>query len=421
MHRTLAPAAAFAALAGFAIPAMGQCPPAAPHGVTASHGTECSSIYVDWPDVPGANIYNIYASYDNAYSSSHWVGSALFGASHFREVFPPGPSPSRYYWVTATHNLCFPGSGTSGPSNAAYGWGASLPNAPTDVWASEGECGGVRVTWRSSEVSTNGQAPTTYRIYRNTVNFYPNSSEVGSVSYLYGEFLDSTAVEGQTYWYWVRAENACGPTPQLIGDAGYAGPPRPANDLCSNAIVVSAGTTYDGSTSCAAANGPTAGACGAGPTVPDVWYRFNATAPGTLHADTCSTGFNFDTVLAVYGQACPGANGTPIACNSHACGHHSSVDAAVAAGTSYFIRVSGVLASPVAFRLHIDFTPSSACYANCDASTTAPVLNVLDFNCFLSRFAAGNAYANCDGSTVAPVLNVLDFNCFLTRFAAGCP
>ena len=61
------------------------------------------------------------------------------------------------------------------------------------------------------------------------------------------------------------------------------------------------------------------------------------------------------------------------------------------------------------------------CYANCDASTVAPVLNVLDFNCFLNRFAAGESYANCDGSTVAPVLNVLDFNCFLNQFAAGCP
>jgi DNA-binding beta-propeller fold protein YncE len=62
-----------------------------------------------------------------------------------------------------------------------------------------------------------------------------------------------------------------------------------------------------------------------------------------------------------------------------------------------------------------------ACYANCDQSTAAPVLNVLDFNCFLNAFAAGASYANCDASTTAPVLNVLDFNCFLNRFSAGCP
>jgi serine protease AprX len=33
----------------------------------------------------------------------------------------------------------------------------------------------------------------------------------------------------------------------------------------------------------------------------------------------------------------------------------------------------------------------------------------------------GQCYANCDGSTTAPVLNVADFTCFLTKFAAGCP
>jgi hypothetical protein len=65
-------------------------------------------------------------------------------------------------------------------------------------------------------------------------------------------------------------------------------------------------------------------------------------------------------------------------------------------------------------------TPPAACYANCDRSTTPPVLNVLDFTCFLERFAASDPYANCDASTVPPVLNVLDFTCFLQKFAAGC-
>ncbi len=64
--------------------------------------------------------------------------------------------------------------------------------------------------------------------------------------------------------------------------------------------------------------------------------------------------------------------------------------------------------------------PPPFCYANCDLSTTAPVLNITDFVCFLNRFAAGDSYANCDNSTTAPVLNVLDFTCYLNAFAAGC-
>ncbi len=76
--------------------------------------------------------------------------------------------------------------------------------------------------------------------------------------------------------------------------------------------------------------------------------------------------------------------------------------------------------------VNLDLTVSGqfvkeTCYANCDASTTAPVLNVLDFSCFLNKFAAGDVAANCDRSTVPPVLNVLDFSCFLNQFAAGCP
>jgi carboxypeptidase A4 len=72
----------------------------------------------------------------------------------------------------------------------------------------------------------------------------------------------------------------------------------------------------------------------------------------------------------------------------------------------------------------------STCYANCDASTTAPVLNAGDFSCFLTRFRSDlslpaaqqvASYANCDQSTTPPSLNAGDFSCFLTRFRAGCP
>ena len=64
---------------------------------------------------------------------------------------------------------------------------------------------------------------------------------------------------------------------------------------------------------------------------------------------------------------------------------------------------------------------ADGCYANCDGTAVAPVLNIADFTCFLQRFAAGDSWANCDQSTAAPVLNVADFSCFLQRFAAGCP
>jgi hypothetical protein len=72
------------------------------------------------------------------------------------------------------------------------------------------------------------------------------------------------------------------------------------------------------------------------------------------------------------------------------------------------------------FVLNLRGPAGAACYANCDHSTTPPVLNVADFTCFLQKFAAADPYANCDNSTIPPVLNVADFTCFLQKYAAGC-
>jgi hypothetical protein len=63
---------------------------------------------------------------------------------------------------------------------------------------------------------------------------------------------------------------------------------------------------------------------------------------------------------------------------------------------------------------------AAPCYANCDRSTAAPVLNVGDFLCFMSAFSSQSPYANCDHSTTAPAMNVADFVCFMGRFAEGC-
>jgi subtilisin-like proprotein convertase family protein len=61
------------------------------------------------------------------------------------------------------------------------------------------------------------------------------------------------------------------------------------------------------------------------------------------------------------------------------------------------------------------------CYANCDGSTAAPVLDINDWICFLGRYLDGDPRANCDGSAASPALNVSDFICFIERYAAGCP
>ena len=85
-------------------------------------------------------------------------------------------------------------------------------------------------------------------------------------------------------------------------------------------------------------------------------------------------------------------------------------------------RWSALSTSPEAGTINVAIgTNLASCYANCDGSTTPPSLNINDFVCFQTLFAAGASAANCDGSTTPPILNVNDFVCFQSAFAAGCP
>jgi hypothetical protein len=64
----------------------------------------------------------------------------------------------------------------------------------------------------------------------------------------------------------------------------------------------------------------------------------------------------------------------------------------------------------------------AGCYADCDTSTGAGVLDVFDFLCFQDLFVAGDPYAcDCDTGSGAGVCDVFDFLCFQDAFVAGCP
>ena len=101
-------------------------------------------------------------------------------------------------------------------------------------------------------------------------------------------------------------------------------------------------------------------------------------------------------------------------------GYFSRADAVYQNGPTIYIGGSA-RTSLTSLDEAILWVGTDPCYANCDTSTTAPVLDAHDFSCFLNKFASGDPYANCDESTTAPVLNVLDFACFLNKFSAGCP
>ncbi|MFH0982403.1 MAG: hypothetical protein V2A79_12810, partial [Planctomycetota bacterium] len=123
----------------------------------------------------------------------------------------------------------------------------------------------------------------------------------------------------------------------------WAGPP-PENDDCGGAAVACPGS-YSGTTSGMTVDG--SASCGSSNSTPDVWYKYKPQNNGTLHLETCDSGY--DTVLSVH-TGCPGTSGNQVACNDDtgwfgACSwlptSQSALDVSVTAGNIYYIRVSG--------------------------------------------------------------------------------
>ena len=117
-----------------------------------------------------------------------------------------------------------------------------------------------------------------------------------------------------------------------------AGPP--ANDTCSGAMPMTAGTTYTLNTGGATSTGDLTPSCqpsfGNG-----VWYTYTPLASGTITISTC--GSDFDTVLAVYTGSCGAL--APVQCNDEngpACaGSQASVSFSATGGMTYFIMAGG--------------------------------------------------------------------------------
>jgi len=72
-------------------------------------------------------------------------------------------------------------------------------SAPTNVTASDNAYATkVEIEWEAI------RGATLYRVFRNTTNDAASAIALGTTTQ--GSFFDTTAIVGQTYFYWVRAE-----------------------------------------------------------------------------------------------------------------------------------------------------------------------------------------------------------------------
>lgn len=250
--------------------------------------------------------------------------------------------------------------------------------------------GGVGNDWGVYRTGTNGLGQTPLQRYGSFAPIAPSPATTGATSNIWGFGVDTTCVRSQTQQFSPGNVNSVTSTyytftndirggnsgsgflnaaGQLIGVVthcstagcpGYATridlpsfvtgraavgctpPPPPANDNCANAIPVTLGSV-SGTTIGATPDGSEG--CTGYPQGGDVWYAFTPSCGGTYRFSTCSTNTNYDSVLSIH-TGCPGTTANAIACNDDAgaactTATHSQIDAALAGGVTYLVRVSG--------------------------------------------------------------------------------
>jgi hypothetical protein len=168
----------------------------------------------------------------------------------------------------------------------------------------------------------------------------------------------------------------------------YGEIPAPANDDCNDAIAVTEGVPYVGST--VGATGVDETSCGDDDTA-DVWHSYTPT--GTGLATISLAGSTFDTTLAVF----DGCGGMELACNDDTCdGLQSEIMMTVAEANTYLIRVAGYDGATGDYTLTVT---NSGCVLPPEPNTPSPAndVNVVPLDAILS-WNGGEAY----GAIITP-------------------
>jgi hypothetical protein len=130
----------------------------------------------------------------------------------------------------------------------------------------------------------------------------------------------------------------------LTVTCGDAGSPPPANDACTGAIAVVAGSSpIDNSLSTSNPPSLPGGGCSGTGFYNDVWLSYSPARGGLTEVSLCG-GLRFDTRLEIW-DGCPELGGAVLACNDDACDGQSRIQAVLACGGTYLIRVGAFAAN----------------------------------------------------------------------------
>ena len=231
----------------------------------------------------------------------------------------------------------------------ANGWAlifstSNLPVAPAGVAATDGTLTDrVRVAWNAVSGATS------YQVWRSTINDPAGAAQIASLSAL--AFDDITSVAGVTYYYWLKAVNASGPSPFSVSDSGWRGAVSGSNDLFANRALLNPGTVTVSSSGATKESGePNHAGNGGGKSM---WWSWTAPADGTLTIST--TGSNFDTLLGLYSGTAVNALTTRASDDDSGGNLTSRITFSAVAGTTYHIAVDGFNGASGTIQLSLAF------------------------------------------------------------------
>ena len=191
--------------------------PSAPTGVAASDGTLSGSVQVTWNPADGVISYDIYRADMPAWTGTapKRIATSVSGTSYddTSAVF----GNRYYYWVKSRNS-----EGISKYSNFDAGyWGAvgTIPAVPTNVSATDGTVAGkIDITWNSVPNSL------VYEIWRADIPAFYGTGLMKIGTSTTTSYSDETIVNGNRYYYWIKARNSWGVSRFSCFDNGYIGP-----------------------------------------------------------------------------------------------------------------------------------------------------------------------------------------------------
>lgn len=311
------------------------------NGATGVCSNTVSSI--SWAAVSGATSYDVYFGTS---TSPPLASTSQAGNSYATGALTPSQT---YYWRVVPKNSCGSATGCS-----TYSFTTAAPiGTPTANAATSVSCNSFTANWGAVSGATSYRLDvSTSSGFGSFVSGYNNLTVSGTAQSVTG------LSNGVTYYYRVRAVNACNETSANSGTIA-ATTSAPANNVCgtATALTINGGATTGNVTCASAGSGPCNGTANY-----DVWYSFTTTCSGTyqVFVDPSSS---FDAVFQLY-SSCGGSNISPISgtAGTDACVDYGSENSneyatySLSAGATYYVRVYDYNSSGSSYPSTTDFT-----------------------------------------------------------------